>query len=106
MNPDIAQAMNLPSDTRGALVAMVTAGGPADKAGLLGSNTTVTINGSQGLVGGDIITAIDGQTINSMSDVITYLSIHTQVEQTISLTILRGGQSQTLQVTLGSRPSQ
>jgi 2-alkenal reductase len=106
MTPDIAQAMNLPTDTRGALVEQVSTGGPADKAGLQGSNTTVTINGTQGLVGGDVITAIDGQTINSMSDVIAYLSIHTQVGQTVSMTILRKGQTQAVQVTLGSRPSQ
>ncbi len=106
MNPDIAQAMNLPTDTRGALIETVTTGGPADKAGLQGSNTTVTINGAQGLVGGDIITAINGQTINTMSDVIAYLSIHAQVGQTISLSILRNGKTQTVQITLGSRPSQ
>jgi serine protease Do len=106
MNPDIAQAMNLPADTRGALVEQVSAGGPASKAGLQASNTTVTINGSQGTVGGDVITAIDGQTIHTMSDIIAYLAIHTQVGQTVSLTILRNGQTQTVQVTLGTRPTQ
>jgi serine protease Do len=106
MNPDIAQAMNLPSDTRGALVETVVAGGPAANAGLQASNTEVTINGVQGTVGGDIITAIDGQTINSMSDVIAYLAIHTQAGQTVTLTILRNGQTQSVQVTLGTRPAQ
>jgi S1-C subfamily serine protease len=106
MTPDIAQAMNLPAETRGALVVTVTPGGPAANAGLQASNTTVTINGVQGTVGGDVITAIDGQTINSMSDIIAYLAIHTQVGQNVSLTILRNGQTQTVNVTLGSRPTQ
>ena len=106
LTPDIAQAMNLPADTRGALVGQVTTGGPADKAGLKGSNNTVTINGVQGTVGGDVITAIDGHSITSMSDLIAYLAINTQVGQTISLTILRNGQSQAVQLTLGNRPSQ
>jgi len=106
INPDIAQAMNLPTDTRGALIAQVSPGGPAAKAGLQGSNTTVTINGVQGTVGGDVVTAIDGQTIKSMSDIIAYLAIHTQVGQTVSLTILRDGKTQTVQVALGSRPNQ
>lgn len=106
MTPDIAQAMNLPTSTRGALVEQVTSGGPAAKAGLQASNTVVTINGAQGTVGGDVITAIDGQTITSMSDLIAYLAINTQVGQTVSLTILRDGKTQTLQLTLGSRPSQ
>jgi 2-alkenal reductase len=106
ITPDIAQAMNLPADTRGALIATVVAGGPAANAGLKASETTVTINGVQGTVGGDVVTAIDGTPITSMSDLIAYLSIHTQVGQTINLTILRNGQTQTVPVTLGSRPSQ
>jgi serine protease Do len=106
MNPDIAQAMNLPSNTRGALIEQVSPSGPAANANLQGSNTTVTINGVQGTVGGDIITAIDGQTMNSMSDIIAYLAIHTQVGQTVTLTILRDGKTQNVQVTLGSRPTQ
>lgn len=106
MTPDIAQAMKLPADTRGALVEQVSAGGPAANAGLQASATDVTINGVQGTVGGDIITAIDGQAINSMSDIIAYLAIHTQVGQTVTLTIMRNGQTQTVQVTLGNRPTQ
>jgi S1-C subfamily serine protease len=106
MSPDIAQAMNLPSDTRGALIEQVSPGGPAANANLQGSNNTVTINGVQGTVGGDIITAIDGQTINNMSDIIAYLAIHTQVGQTVTASILRDGTPQNVEVTLGSRPTQ
>jgi serine protease Do len=106
MNPDLAKAMNLPENTRGALIQDVTSGGPADKAGFKASTTVTTINGVQGTIGGDIITAINGQTITSMSDLISYLAINTQVGQTVTLTILRNGQTQTLQLTLGSRPSQ
>jgi serine protease Do len=106
VTPDIAQAMNLPSDTRGALVEQVTPGGPAANANLQSSNTNVTINGVQGTVGGDIITAIDGQAVHSMSDIIAYLAIHTQVDQTVTLSILRDGKAQNVQVTLGTRPSQ
>jgi 2-alkenal reductase len=106
VTPDIAQAMNLSSDTRGALVEQVTPGGPAANANLQGSNTNVTINGVQGTVGGDIITAIDGQAVHSMSDIIAYLAIHTQVGQTVTLSILRDGKAQNVQVALGTRPSQ
>jgi serine protease Do len=106
LTPDIATAMNLPTDTRGALVETVVAGGPSDKAGLQPSTTTVTINGSDGTVGGDVISAIDGQAVKGMSDIIAYLAVHTDVGQTVSLTILRNGQTQTVDVTLGTRPTQ
>ncbi len=106
MTPDIAEAMNLPADTRGALVQTVSPGGPSEKAGLQPSTTTVTINGVDGTVGGDVITAIDGQPIKNMSDIIAYLAIQTQVGQTVKLTVLRDGETQTVDVTLGSRPTQ
>jgi 2-alkenal reductase len=41
-----------------------------------------------------------------MSDIIAYLANSTSVGQTVTLTILRNGQSQSVQVTLGSRPTQ
>jgi S1-C subfamily serine protease len=106
MTPDIAKAMNLPSDTRGALVEQVVTGGPAAKAGLQASTTVVTINGVQGTVGGDVITAINGNAITSMSSLITYLELNTQAGQSVSLTIIRNGQTQNVQLTLGTRPSQ
>jgi 2-alkenal reductase len=45
MTPQLAKAMNLSSSQRGALVASVASGGPADKAGLKGSTQAVTIDG-------------------------------------------------------------
>lgn len=101
--PDIAEAMQLKSDTRGVIVSEVVENGPAAKAGLRGSQEMVSINGSQVAVGGDIITAIDGQPIREMDEVITFLST-ASVGQTINLTILRDGKESNLDVTLGSRP--
>ncbi len=106
MTADIAKAMNLPANTAGALVVTVVAGGPAANAGLQGSNTTVTINGVQGTVGGDVITAINGTAITSMSDLITYLELNAQAGQSVTLSIIRNGQTQSVQVTLGTRPTQ
>lgn len=106
MTSDIATAMKLPAETHGALVVTVVSGGPAAKAGLQGSNTTVTINGVQAVVGGDVITAINGQSISSMADLIAYLELNAQAGQTVSLTILRNGQSMNVSLTLGTRPAQ
>jgi serine protease Do len=106
MTTDIAKAMNLPAETHGAMVVQVVQGGPAAKAGLQGSNTTVTINGAQAVVGGDVITAINGQAINSMADLIAYLELNTQAGQSVTLTVLRNGQSMSVPITLGTRPAQ
>lgn len=105
LTPDLAKAMGLKSDQRGALVVSVTPNGPAEKAGVHGGAQQSNVNGSQTPVGGDVITAIDGQTVKSFDDVIAYLARSTQVGQTVTLTILRGGQQQNIQVALGVRPN-
>ena len=83
--------------TQGAYVLSVTTGSPADKAGLRAANP----NTGQG---GDLVIAIDGQTINDFADLNSYLVFNTTVGQTIDVTILRNGTETTLQLTLGERP--
>ena len=96
--------MDLPETQRGALVANVTAGGPAEKAGLLGSTTPATIDGEDIQVGGDVITAIDGQPVKRFEDLVTYLARNGKVGQTVKLTILRDGKEMTVSLTLAARP--
>jgi 2-alkenal reductase len=105
LDPDLSAAMNLPSTQRGALVETVTPGGPADKAGIQASNTPVTISGQQVDVGGDVITAYNGQPVKSSDDLITYLANSGVVGQNATLTVLRGGQQIQVQVTIGLRPA-
>jgi serine protease Do len=105
LTPDLAQAMNLPSSQRGALVVTVASRGPAAQTGLQPSNTQVDINGSTAQVGGDVIVAINGQTINTMDELIAYLADNTSVGQTVTLTILRNGNQQTVSLTLAARPT-
>ncbi len=102
--PDLATAMGLDADQRGALVIDVTADSPADTAGLRGSDRQVEIEGQQVRVGGDVIVAVDGQPVKEFGDLITYLARSTEVRQTIELTVLRGGQEKTVSLTLEARP--
>jgi serine protease Do len=102
--PELAEAMGLPADQRGTLVAEVVPGGPAEKAGLLGSEEGVEIDGQPVPVGGDVIIAFDGQPILEMDDLIAYLDRSTHVGQTVSLTVLRQGEEVNVEVTLAARP--
>jgi 2-alkenal reductase len=97
--------MNLDAGQRGALVEEIMPNSPAEKAGLRSSNQQVTIDGQTTHVGGDVITAIDGQQILQMDDLIAYLARSTKVDQKVTLTILRDGKQETLDVTLAARPS-
>ena len=105
LDPSMATAMNLPSNQHGALVEAVTSGSPADKAGIKASNTNITDNGQQVSVGGDVITAYNGQTVKSSDDLVTFLADSGLVGQNVTLTILRNGKQIQVQVTLGLRPS-
>jgi serine protease Do len=106
LTPDVAKAMNLKDQQRGALVISVDQNGPAAKAGLKGSDQQVTVNGAQLPTGGDVITAINGQPVNRFEDLASYLFDSTTAGQTVSLTVIRGGQEQTISVTLGVLPTQ
>jgi len=101
---DLAEAMDLPADQRGVLVAEVVPDGPAAEAGLEGNDRQVEIEGIQVGIGGDIITAFDDEPIKSMDGLITYLERNTQVGQQVELTILRDGELDTVSVTLSARP--
>ena len=102
---DYATAMNLDTAQRGALVEEIMPNSPAEKAGLKASDQQITIDGQNVNVGGDVITAIDNQPVVEMSDLIAYLARSTKVDQKVTLTILRDGKQQTLDVTLTARPS-
>ncbi len=104
LDPDLAQAMQLGADQRGALVGEVTSGGPADRAGLRGSDRTITVDGDERQVGGDVIVAAGGEPIKTFDDVVSYLARTGEVGQPLTLTILRGGREQQVTVTVGERP--
>ena len=106
LSVDINKAMNLNAQQQGALVETITAGAPADKAGLQASNNAVTIDGSSINVGGDVIIGINGSPVTSMDDLIAYLETNTNPGQKVTLTILRNGKQMSVDVTLGTRPSQ
>jgi serine protease Do len=103
--PDLAKAMNLQSSQHGVLVEEILPNSPAEKAGLQGSNKQVTIDGQTVKVGGDVITAINNQSVTGMDDLIAYLARSTKVDQKVTLTILRDGKQETMDITLAARPS-
>jgi 2-alkenal reductase len=106
MTPDLAQAMGLDTQQRGALVIDVTSNGPADKAGLHTSDREINVNGETRRVGGDVIVAIGGQPVETFDDLVAYLFSSTKVGQQVTLTILRDGHEQSVAVTMGERPAQ
>ena len=104
LTPDLTEAMHLESEQRGILVAEVLPDGPAEKAELLGSSQQASIDGVDFQVGGDVITAINGQVVKDMDDLISYLSSEVEVGQTVVLALLRDGKEIEIEVILEARP--
>jgi S1-C subfamily serine protease len=97
-------ALNLPVG-HGALVQQVTPGSPAAKAGIQGGDVQAQLNGSSIVLGGDIITAVDGVPVHS-SDQLSRTIGARKPGSTVKLTTLRGGKKKDVEVTLGNRPQQ
>jgi S1-C subfamily serine protease len=102
MTLDDLKALGMPANTLGAYVIAVSEGGPADRAGLRGSNGIG--DGTQLQPGGDWIIAIEGQAVNRFSDLLSYLITYTNPGETITITILRDGKQLNIPVTLTKRP--
>lgn len=100
----LAETLNLPVDS-GVLVAGVTPGSPAARAGLLGGNTETFVRGERICAGGDIIVAVNGDYIHTMDELVAYLVVNTRPGQTVNLLIVRGGETFDLPVVLDARPS-
>jgi S1-C subfamily serine protease len=105
VDPPLVKAMSLPVE-QGAYVSTVTAGGPAEAAGLKGTTETITQDSRSVEIGGDVITAVDGQPVKTFDDLLVYLSLKASPGQEITLSILRNSQYQDVKVTLGTRPPQ
>jgi S1-C subfamily serine protease len=100
---ELAAPLDLPVD-RGVLIAEVTPGTAAERAGLRGGDHDVEVMEATVRAGGDIIVAIDGYDLYTFDDLIAYLVRETEVGQEVVLTVVRDGEELESPVILGERP--
>jgi S1-C subfamily serine protease len=100
LNTQLAHAFNIPTD-HGVLVETVVPNSPAAKAGLRGGTTSATIAGMPYMLGGDVITAVDGKQVVQFTDLLDAISSK-KPGQTVTLTILRDGKQLSVQATLAA----
>jgi S1-C subfamily serine protease len=105
MTPGIASRLGL-DEPRGFLVMDVVVGSPAEKAGIQRGEEDAVIDGISMKLGGDVILAIDNNTVRKIDDILAYVEIEKSVGDDLKLTILRGGQTMEVIATLSARPSQ
>jgi len=102
ITPQLASANDL-NTTEGVYVHRANEGTPV--AGVLQGTTEVAVvDGNRVPVGGDVLVAIDNRTVDTAKDLATYLFTEGRPGETVTLTVLRDGQREQVEVTLGERP--
>jgi S1-C subfamily serine protease len=99
---DLADALHLPSG--GLLIQSVQEGSSADEAGLRGPNDRAIVGGRyQIYIGGDYITAVEGQPVTG-NETLSRVMSKKRGGETLELTLLRNGKTQTVKVHLAEAP--
>ena len=103
MNYELSLAMQT-NVTSGVLIENIIPNGPASIAGLRAGTQQVTVEQQSYLIGGDIITSINGYRIVNYDSFSAYLEEHAVSGQTIHVGIIRLGHYMVVSVELGTRP--
>jgi S1-C subfamily serine protease len=100
---DLAGELRLPS-SGGLLIQSVENGSAADEAGLRGPTRMVIVGGRYQMgIGGDFITAVEGQPVTG-NDTLQRALSHKRGGDTLELTVVRDGNKETIKVHLGEAP--
>jgi S1-C subfamily serine protease len=102
INESFAEALGLPAQ-EGLLVQTTTRGGPAAEAGIHGGDRLAQAGMRRFYIGGDVITAIDGQKVANSLDVNVILNKKRPGDE-VTVSLYRGGKKMDLKVKLSERP--
>ena len=103
VDPTLASQVKIGSDY-GAMIAGVSKGSPADKAGLKGATGEVTIGGQTYAIGGEVVIAANGKKIENVDDLQAAVRAGKPGEK-LELTVKTSdGQTKKITVTLGDQP--
>ena len=104
IDPDLAKVLGL-KDTVGFLIVTVVENSPASKAGLIGSDKTIEVEGVNYTIGGDIIVSVDGIEVRKIDDILIYLQRAKSVGDEMVLEILRDNRTTNVTIVLQERPN-
>ena len=100
--PQLAEKIGVDAEV-GSLVDTIQEGSPAEEAGLRAGDQRIQFQGANFRVGGDLITAIDGQELVDGEDLPELVSRYDPGE-TVTLEVLRDGEPEEVEITFATRP--
>jgi S1-C subfamily serine protease len=103
ISDELADSFRLPTED-GVLIASVEPGSPADEAGLRGGDNQVILNGETYILGGDVVTEVDGQPVSTLEALRDEI-LSRNPGDTIELEVNRDGTPLTITVELGRQPA-
>jgi S1-C subfamily serine protease len=104
IDPDLAKVLGL-KDAVGFLIITVVENSPASKAGLIGSEKTIQVEGIDYLIGGDIILSVDEIDVRKIADILIHLQRAKSVGDEMVLEILRDNRTTDITIILQERPN-
>jgi putative serine protease PepD len=104
VSAELAQALRLPVQ-RGVLVSRVSPQGSLGRAGLKGGSKAVIIAGRTVMIGGDVITAVDGKPVGDIDSLSAAIDSH-KVGESVVVTLVRAGRIVRAKVVLTGPPAQ
>jgi S1-C subfamily serine protease len=102
VSDDLAEMLEMPKRS-GLLIQQVERGSAAEAAGLRGPRQTVIVGNYPLGIGGDLIVAIDGQSVQD-ADLLKRIMNRKHGGDMIEFTVARNGRQEKIQVKLGSAP--
>ncbi|HRW05009.1 MAG TPA: trypsin-like peptidase domain-containing protein [Caldilineaceae bacterium] len=104
IKPGLARLLELPTQ-QGLLLVQLYRNSPLDNANVRGAQKEAIVSNQRVYVGGDIITQIDGASVSTLDGMETFLEDNYGVGDTVSVSLLRDGETLVLDITLVEEPN-
>jgi S1-C subfamily serine protease len=99
IGPELADQMGLPADS-GLLIVEVVPGSAAERAGFRGGTERAYLGNTPIMIGGDLLVAIDGQSVEDQQDLSHVMQNHRSGD-TVTVTVYRGKKRMDFKLVLG-----
>lgn len=104
LTPGLVEVLKL-SAASGLLLVQLYTGSPLEAAGVHGAQQEVVIGNQRVYVGGDILTAVNNTPVTTLDQLESLLESNFHTGDTVTLTLLRSGQTLNISLTLGEEPA-